>query len=100
MDGPQIHGVHCQTSLSGILSFSLSTSFFLGSNLVLPSTRMSVSLSHSQSLLPNETETVLPVGKEVSAPETNMCVRNRLRAHAHAHARLQARSHTKGTGRQ
>lgn len=64
-----------------LLSFHI---IFLGSNLVLPSTRVSVSLSHSQSLLPNETETVLPVGKEVSAPETNMCAHKR--AHLHTHA--------------
>lgn len=67
-----------------LLSFHI---IFLGSNLVLPSTRTSVSLSHSQSLLPNETETVLPVGKEVSAPETNTCVRNRTRARTLTHVR-------------
>lgn len=44
---------------------------------------MSVSLSHSQSLLPNETETVLPVGKEVSAPETNTHTRTRARTRTH-----------------
>lgn len=76
-----------------LLSFHI---IFLGSNLVLPSPCVSVSLSHSQSLLPNETETVLPVGKEVSAPETNMYVRKR----AHARTRARTRAHTKGTGRQ
>lgn len=54
---------------------------------------MSVSLSHSQSLLPNETETVLPVGKEVSAPETNTCVHHRTRARAHTHARTCTLTH-------
>lgn len=44
---------------------------------------MSVSLSHSQSLLPNETEIILPVGKEVSAPETN----------THTHTRARTRTH-------
>lgn len=42
--------------------------FFL---LLLSPPHLSVSLSRSQSLFPNETGTVLPVGKEVSAPETN-----------------------------
>lgn len=40
-------------------------------------------MSVSQSLLPNETETVLPVGKEVSAPETN----------THSHTRACTRTH-------